>query len=124
MKRLRAFGSWLVTGVLSMVTVAAVIVLYQPSSILTAKTPSTHTARVVSRDSPKKGSNHKASPAVFETPTSTTTLETVAQVATTTTTWSSTTTTTAHHHRSDGNDGSGNDGGSDDGGGDGVGIDN
>src|SRR5579863_3184243 len=144
MKRVRAIGSWLTTGVLSMATVAIVISLYPRISLETTTstravtTPTTqiaHSPPVAVRQ-PSEGSPiREASRVVHVAPSTTTTIESTTPNATTTTSTtiapssSSTTTTTPVYYGGGGSDdGSGGGGGSDDGsgGGDGGGggIDN
>jgi hypothetical protein len=131
MKRLRTFGSWLVTGVLSFVTVAGVIALFQsPRTLESAPnlrppvistTVEARTTRVVVTPIARSRSIHVAAQIVDTAATTTSTFERVTPTtpttsATTTTTWLPVTTTTIHHDRGGGDDGGGNDGGGDDGG--------
>jgi hypothetical protein len=129
MMRIRALGSWLLTGVLSLATVAGISVLYQtpgsvPSETSSSRPPAlsaTGTVRapaVHTRPSVPRNYVREASLAVA--PQSTTTTSTTTSIVTTTTSTTSSvpsTTTTAPHHHDGGDDdgGSGDGPGSDDG---------
>ena len=142
MNRVRALGSWLMTGVLSMVVVATVVSHYQSPSFssldtTTSSRPSAslttqidHSSRVGVPTSSDVSPIHEASRVVQAAPSTTTTVESDTPKVTTTTSsptapWTSSTTTTSTPYGGGGSDdGSGGDGGGGGGGGDGGGGDN
>ena len=97
MNRVRAFGSWLMTGVLSMLVVVTVVSHYQSPSFLSLDTTTSsqpaaslttligHSSRVVVRQSSEVSPIHEASRVVHAAPSTTTTVESDTPNATTTT---------------------------------------